>query len=181
MQQRKLRDYNPGNFDAGRGPLTRVAWYFISLLVFESGWIPISRFKCVMLRMFGAAIGTGVVIKPNVRIKYPWKLSIGNYSWIGQDVWIDNLDQVNIGDNCCVSQGAYFCTGSHDHRSETFDLLTGPITVHSDAWITARCILLAGSIVEAGETLQAGTCRKKSPSVSLTRYERRKTSSKPNA
>ncbi len=178
MQRRNLQDYNSGNFDTGRGPLIRVAWYVVSLLIFESGWLPISRLKCILLKMFGAKIGTGVVIKPNVRIKFPWKLSIGNHSWIGQDAWIDNLDQVNIGDNCCISQGAYFCTGSHDHRSETFDLLTGPITVHSNAWITARCTLLAGSVIEEGETLSAGTCRKKSPTVSLTRYARRNSTGK---
>jgi putative colanic acid biosynthesis acetyltransferase WcaF len=177
MQNRRLQDYNSGNFETGRGPITRVVWYFTSLLIFESGWVPVSGLKCTLLRFFGAKIGRGVVIKPNVRIKFPWKLSIGNHSWIGQEVWIDNLDEVDIGDNCCISQGAYFCTGSHDHRSETFDLLTGPITVHSNAWVTARCILLAGSIVEEGETLSAGTCRKKSPLIRLTRYERQSSSS----
>ena len=68
----------------------------------------------------------GVVIKPNVKIKYPWNLYIGNNSWLGEKVWIDNLDIVSVGNNCCISQGAYLLTGNHDYRSEYFgfDYLT---------------------------------------------------------
>lgn len=173
MQERSLADYDSGDFKPGRGIVVRFLWYVTSLLIFESGWFPLSRVKRGILRLFGAQIGCGVVIKPNVRIKFPWKLTIGEHSWVGQEVWIDNLDHVTIGDNCCISQGVYICTGSHDHRSATFDLLTGPIIVKSNAWVTAKCVLLAGAIVEEAETLTAGTCRKKDNSVQLTRYCRR--------
>ena len=60
----------------------------------KRSWFPISGFKRFLLRLFGAKIGKGVVIKPCVNIKYPWKLRIGNYVWIGENVWIDNLDTV---------------------------------------------------------------------------------------
>ena len=67
-----------------------------------------------MLTMFGARIGANVVLKPNIRVKFPWRLRIDDNSWVGQDVWIDNLAQVDIGSDTCISQGAYLCTGSHD-------------------------------------------------------------------
>lgn len=141
-------------------------WYYVSLFIMESGWLPSSKLKRTCLRVFGANIGKGVVIKPNVRIKYPWKLTIGDHCWIGQDVWIDNLDEVTLESDVCLSQQAYLCTGSHDHRSTTFELKTGPILVKHGGWVCARATLLPGSVVEAGEVISAGTVLSKRKSTS---------------
>ncbi len=158
---RNLAAYNNSDFNPGRGFVVQTLWYFLSLLVFESGWFPVSSLKCRLLRMFGATIGVGVVIKPHVRIKYPWKLVVGDHCWIGQEAWIDNLDQVTLESDVCISQEAYLCTGSHDHRSATFELRTAPILVKHGAWIAARAIVLAGAVVERGEVVGAGVVRRR--------------------
>lgn len=134
-----------------------VLWYGLSWLVFESGLMPLSRIKCRLLRAFGATIGAGLVMKPNVRVKFPWKLTVGNNCWIGQDVWIDNLAEVTLGDDVCLSQGAYLCTGSHDIRKESFDLITRPVRVERGAWIGAKAILLPGTTIGAGTVVAAGS------------------------
>jgi putative colanic acid biosynthesis acetyltransferase WcaF len=158
---------NP-EYDPGRGFVTRTIWYFVSLMIFESGWWPVSGIKTRLLRLFGARVGNGVVIKPHVRIKFPWRLSIGDHCWIGQGVWIDNIEDVAIGDHVCVSQLAYFCTGSHDHRSRAFDLLAKPITVENGAWIGARATLLGGVVVHANAIAAAGAVVVKSvPAASI--------------
>jgi putative colanic acid biosynthesis acetyltransferase WcaF len=158
---------NP-EYDPGRGLVTRMIWYFVSLMVFESGWLPVSGIKTRILRLFGAKVGNGVVIKPHVRIKFPWRLSIGDHCWIGQGVWIDNIEDVAIGNHACVSQLAYFCTGSHDHRSRAFDLLAKPITVENGAWIGARATLLGGVVVHANAIAAAGAVVVKSvPAASI--------------
>ncbi len=154
---RNLAAYDNSNFDPGRGLLVRSVWYVISLVVFESGWFPVSSLKCGLLRMFGAGIGFNVVVKPNVRIKYPWRLRVSDHCWIGQDVWIDNLDIVTLESDVCISQGAYLCTGSHDHRSPSFELKTAPILIKHGAWVAARAILLPGAVVEQCEVISAGT------------------------
>lgn len=167
---RSLVQFDNSGFHPGRGRIVRVAWYLVSLIFLESGWFPISGLKRALLRLFGATIGSGVVIKPHVRVKYPWRLSIGDHTWIGQDVWIDNLDDVLIEDNCCLSQGAYLCTGSHDHKSSTFELMTGPIHVRSGAWVAAKAILLPGAVVETGQVIPAGTVVKRADGVKLKRF-----------
>ena len=144
---RSLSDYRNQFYHPGGSVLTRIAWYYSSLLLLESSWFPVSRLKCSILRLFGAQMGQGVVIHPNVRIKYPWKLRVGDNCWIGRDAWIDNLDTVTLESDVCVSQGAYLCTGSHDHRSATFDLKTGPIVIKHGAWICCRATVLGGSTV----------------------------------
>lgn len=128
-----------------------------SLLLFESGWFPVGRFKLLLLRWFGARIGKGVVIKPHVRIKNPWRLTLGDHCWIGQNVWIDNIENVAIGDHVCISQLVYFCTGSHDHRKTTFDLVARPIVVGNGTWVGARATLLGGVDIGANAIVAAGS------------------------
>jgi len=157
LDNRQLEKYQNHEYDPGRRIFVRTTWYYVSLLIFESGWFPASIGKAALLRLFGANIGQGLVIHPNVRIKYPWRLSIGNNCWIGREVWIDNLDNVTLESDVCISQGAYLCTGSHDHRSPTFEFRSAPIVVRHGAWIATRAILLPGAVVERCEVISAGT------------------------
>lgn len=152
-----LAAYGCPEYDPGRGFVTRTCWYFVSLMMFESGWLPLSRPKQWLLRAFGARIGRGLVIKPHVRIKYPWRLSLGDHCWIGQDVWIDNLADVSLGNHVCVSQRAYLCTGSHDHRRTGFDLIVRPIHVASGGWVGAGCLVLGGVTIGANGVAAAGS------------------------
>ena len=107
--------------------------------------------------MFGCSLGKGVVIKPNVNIKYPWKLSLGNYVWIGERVWIDNLDNVMIGNHVCISQGAMLICGSHNYKQKSFDLITKEITLNDGVWIGAKSIILPGVVAESHAILSAGS------------------------
>lgn len=81
------------------------------------------------------------MFKPSINIKFPWKLSIGNYCWIGENVWIDNLDFVTIEDNVCISQGAFLLTGNHNYKRTTFDLVTGTITLKQGCWVGAKSVV----------------------------------------
>ena len=105
--------------------------------LFENGLFPFNGLSS-LLRAFGAQIGRGVVIKPDVRIKFPWRLVVGKHTWIGQEAWIDNIAEVTIGSHVCISQGVYLCTGSHDHRKRAFDLIHKPIRVGDGAWLGER-------------------------------------------
>ena len=130
-------------FNPGAGLLKRSAWYLVSALFFSSKF-PINFIKIFLLKIFGATLGTGAVIKPGVQIKFPWKLRLGNHVWIGENVWIDNLEQVTLGSNVCVSQDALLVTGSHDYSKSSFDLLTKPIIIEDGAWVAARAIVTGG-------------------------------------
>lgn len=132
------------------GPLyKRVLWMVVSFLFFEHSlaiWNGIKRF---WLRLFGAQLGVGVVIKPQVKIKYPWKLRVGNHCWIGEQVWIDNLDQVILEDHVCVSQGAMLQCGNHNYKSPGFDLMVAPITLKEGSWVGAKSCVAPGVTVGA--------------------------------
>jgi putative colanic acid biosynthesis acetyltransferase WcaF len=126
----------------------RVLWYFTNILFFKNSLVAISGLKVLLLRLFGARIGNGVVIKPGVNIKYPWKLIVGNHCWIGESVWIDNLSQVALSDSVTISQGAMLLTGSHDHTSERFDFISNPIFLEDGAWIGAQAVVFGGVTVK---------------------------------
>lgn len=110
-----------------------------------------------MLRLFGAKVASSVVVKPGVRVKYPWLLSIGDHSWIGEDVWIDNLVQVTIGANVCISQGSYLCTGSHDWSDAAFGLLVGSIALDDGSWVGARAFICPAVRIEHCGVAAAGS------------------------
>lgn len=103
-----------------------------------------------------------MVLRPRVTLKYPWRLVIGDNVWIGEGAWIDNLDTVRIGDNACVSQGAYIVTGNHDYASPGFDLMLRPITVEEGAWVGARAIICPGVTVATHSVVHAGSVVTKS-------------------
>lgn len=127
--------YQPGH------KLKIFVWYFINVLFFLNPFNPFSGLKVFILRLFGAKIGKNVLLKPAINIKYPWKLTIGDYSWIGENVWIDNLDEVIIGKNVCISQGAMLLCGNHDYKKSSFDLIIGKIILEDGVWIGAKSIV----------------------------------------
>lgn len=131
-------DYNPGS------SIKRLLWFFCNVIFLQNKLNPFSGLKIIVLRLFGAKIGKGVVIKPNVNIKYPWKLTFGNHVWIGEKVWIDNLDEVVIGDHSCISQGAMLLCGNHNYSKSSFDLITKPIHLENGVWIGAFSIVTPG-------------------------------------
>lgn len=152
----KLETYDVGSFQRGRPPVIEAIWCLFQVLFLKS-FIPGSVQRRVLLRLFGARIGSGVVIKPGARVKFPWRLEVGDHTWIGEDVWIDNLVSVKIGNNCCLSQGAYLCTGSHDWSQSSFDLIVKPIEIHDDAWIAAKAVVGPGTVVGQGAVLSLGS------------------------
>ena len=157
------------------GKVKQLCWYFTNVLFFKNSLNLSSALKVFLLKLFGAKVGIGVVIKPGVNIKYPWKLQIGNHSWIGEEVWIDNLSAVVIGDNVTLSQGALILTGSHNHTKETFDFISLPVMLEDGAWIGAKAVVFGGvtchshSILGinavAESNLQAYTIYKGNPAV----------------
>lgn len=155
-----LSRYDNSWYNPGGNAIKRVLWYFINALFFISPLNPLSGLKCRLLRLFGAKIGKNVVIKPGVNIKYPWRLTVGDNSWIGERVWIDNLGQVTIGSNCCISQGAMFLCGNHNYKKDSFDLMVKDIIIEDGAWVGAMSTVCPGvtvgshSVVTVGQTVK---------------------------
>ncbi|MBS2098453.1 WcaF family extracellular polysaccharide biosynthesis acetyltransferase [Carboxylicivirga linearis] len=157
MKETDLSRYNNSWFDEGAGIIKRTIWFFINALFFINPMNPFSGLKVRLLRMFGAKVGKKVMIKPSVNIKYPWNLEIGDYTWIGEKVWIDNLDKTVIGKNCCLSQGAMLLIGNHDYKSVTFDLMVAPITLEDGVWIGANSIVIGGVTCKSHSVLSVNS------------------------
>jgi putative colanic acid biosynthesis acetyltransferase WcaF len=150
-----LSNFNNSHFSRGAPKWKEALWWVFRSLVFAP-WFPIpSLLKVAVLRCFGAKVGSGVVIRSRVNITFPWKLEIGDHVWIGDEVLILSLDKVVIGSNVCLSQRAFLCTGSHDFRKETFDLITGPIEIGDGCWIAAGAFIGPGAEVPAGTMVKA--------------------------
>lgn len=154
----------PDNTELIRGaPLWFEAlWYCIALPLVRSHLITSSWFRCRLLRLFGAKIGKGICVKPGLRVKFPWYLEIGDHAWLGEDLWIDNLAPVKIEDHCCLSQGAYLCTGNHDWSTVNMRLIRRNIICKRGSWVGAKAILGPGVVVGAGAAICTGAVVTKS-------------------
>jgi len=152
-----LSAFRNERYHPGRSRLVQSAWFFVGAPLFRFPLLPLSSVRCALLRLFGARIGRGVVIKPGARVKYPWLLSIGDHCWIGEDAWIDNLAQVSLGNSVCISQGAYLCCGNHDWSDPAFGLMVGKISVADGAWIGARAVVGPGAIIGECAVVTAGS------------------------
>ncbi|MFI3304851.1 MAG: WcaF family extracellular polysaccharide biosynthesis acetyltransferase [Rikenellaceae bacterium] len=148
-----LSKYDNSYYYPGRGAFIRLVWYFVNVLFLINPFNPFSGLKVVLLRLFGAKIGRGVCIKPSVNIKYPWNLKVGDYTWIGEGVWIDNLVMIDIGSNVCISQGAMLLCGNHNYKSETFDLITQEIKLGESCWVGAQSVVCPGVTLHRGAVL----------------------------
>jgi putative colanic acid biosynthesis acetyltransferase WcaF len=150
---------SPDNSELVRGaPLWFEAlWYFLGLPLLRSHLITSSAFRYWLLRLFRAKVGKGVYIKPGLRVKFPWYLQVGDFAWLGEDLWIDNLAHVEIESHCCLSQGVYLCTGNHDWSSPNMRLFRRPIVCERGSWIGAKAILCPGVTIGAGAIVTAGT------------------------
>ncbi|OBB44630.1 acetyltransferase [Mycobacterium sp. 852002-51961_SCH5331710] len=162
--QLSFRDPGPGNhfalggftgngYSRGRGVPVQMLWLMSRGLLMK-WWCP-NALRIAVLRLFGAEIASGVKIRHEVKIHWPWKLAVGRDSWIGEEVWILNLEPVRIGSDTCISQGAFLCTGSHDRRSPSFEFDNAAIVVGSSVWVAARAIILRGVHIGDGVTVGA--------------------------
>jgi putative colanic acid biosynthesis acetyltransferase WcaF len=151
-----LASYNNSWYKPGP-PLKRFLWYGINIIFFKNALFPFYGCKVFLLRLFGAKMGRNVIIKPRVNIKYPWRLETGNNVWIGEEVWIDNLAKVTIGNNVCLSQGSLLLTGNHDYKNPAFDLIVNTIVLEDGVWIGAKAIVCGGVICRSHAVLTVGS------------------------
>ncbi|PSO82839.1 MAG: colanic acid biosynthesis acetyltransferase WcaF [Cyanobacteria bacterium QS_4_48_99] len=153
----RLDYYTSGSYTPGAPYWRQLLWYFLGSPLVKSYWLPFSGFKIWLLRGFGAKIGDNVRIKPGVMVKFPWRLTVGDYVWIGEKAWLDNLASITLESHVCLSQDVYLCTGNHNWSSPNFGLITAPIEIQQGSWIAARAVIGPGVTVAQGAVLGLGS------------------------
>jgi putative colanic acid biosynthesis acetyltransferase WcaF len=149
-----LKD-SPGTREAWSKPAIVVGlWMVVEFLFVTNSLQPSSWLRAQALRSFGAKIEEGVILRPRLRVKFPWNLEIGANSWIGEGVWIHNQDKVTIGHDVCISQETFITTGSHDFRMD-MALITKPITIEPGVWVCSRSIITMGSFIGRSSVVSA--------------------------
>ncbi len=152
----QLARTHPGGYHPGRPFLVRAVWFVVEAFVLLNPVLHSYPLKRAVLRLFGATIGRGVLIKPGLHVKYPWRLTVGDDCQLGERAWIDNMEDVVLASDVIVSQGAYLCTGNHDWSDPAMPLAPRPIVVEHGAWIGAFAKVAPGTTVGAGSVLSLG-------------------------
>lgn len=139
----------------GRSAVYVQLWWLVQSSLFALSPQVLYRWRVWLLRLFGAKIGKGVIIRPSVRITYPWKLTIGDHCHIGDHAELYSLGEIEIGDCAVVSQRSYICTGSHDYTSPTFDIYAKKIVIESEAWVATDVFVAPGVRIGHGAVVGA--------------------------
>lgn len=150
-----LSRYTASGQSLGRPAWFALLWWLVEATLFRGSLHHLYGFRNWLLRRFGATIGRGVKIRPDARFYYPWRVAIGDYSWIGNGAMLYSLAPITIGAHCIVSQEAYLNTGNHDITSPTFDLITQPIVIEDGAWVGARAFVNLGVTIGANAVIGA--------------------------
>ena len=139
----------------GRSAVIVQLWWLVQATLFQHSPQFAYGFRRWLLRCFGAQIGRSVLIRPSVKITYPWRVRIGNYSWIGDDVVLYSLGDIVIGDNAVISQRGYLCAGDHDYTKTDFPIRGRPIIISSEAWVAADVFIAPGVTIGKGSLIGA--------------------------
>lgn len=144
MNIQNLKDYTTPKDFRGKSKLAVQLWWFIQATLFSLSPQFAYGWRRFLLRSFGARIGKHVIVRPSARITYPWKLIIGDYSWIGDDVILYTLGEIEIGSNAVVSQRSYLCAGTHDYTASDFRIYAEKITIGSKCWLATDVYVAPG-------------------------------------
>lgn len=150
-----LSQYDQSWYEVGRPKWVVLTWWLVQAIAFPLTLHAHHGPRRALLRLFGARIGKHTVIRPSARFYYPWKISIGDYSWIGSGVEFYSLDTIRIGSHCVVSQKSYLCTGSHQPDDPAFGLTTAPITLENGVWVATDCFIGPGVTIGANTLVGA--------------------------
>lgn len=143
----KLSEYDQSWYSRGKSGFIIILWWIVQGTLFRFSFHNMYSWRNFLLRLFGAKIGEKVKVRPSANFTYPWKVSIGDYSWIGDNVKLYSLDKIIIGSNCVISQETYLCTGSHDVKDKKFGLITKPIIIKDGAWVASDVFIYPGVVV----------------------------------
>ncbi len=130
-------------------------WWLIQATAFA--WSPqfLYGWRRWLLRRFGARVGRNVQIRPSAEFTYPWKVSIGDWSWIGDRVVLYSLGNIEIGSNVVVSQNSYLCAGTHDYAAPSFEISGPAIRIEDEAWLAADVFVGPGVTIGRGAVVGA--------------------------
>lgn len=150
MQFQNLKNFKlPPDF-RGRSAWFVQTWWLVQTLLFKTSPQFMYGWRRFLLRCFGARIGKKVMVRPTAHIQFPWKLHVADYSWIGDDVVLYNLDHIFIGSHTVISQRSYLCAGSHHHLSVDFSIYTKPILIKDQCWLAADVFVAPGVTIGEG-------------------------------
>lgn len=139
----------------GRSAVVVQLWWLVQGTLFGLSPQFMYGWRNWLLRVFGAKVGRGVIIRPSAKITYPWKVSIGDFAWVGDDVVLYSLGEIEIGSNAVVSQRSYLCTAGHDYIKPDFPIYDKKVVVGAQAWLATDVFVAPGVTVGDGAVVGA--------------------------
>jgi putative colanic acid biosynthesis acetyltransferase WcaF len=139
----------------GRNAVVVQLWWIVQVTLFACSPRVCNGWRCFLMRLFGASVGRHVVIRPSARVTYPWRVVIGDYSWVGDDVVLYSLGPIRIGRHSVISQRSYLCGAGHDYTDPSFPTVSKAIAIADEVWVAADVFVAPGVSIGRGAVIGA--------------------------
>jgi putative colanic acid biosynthesis acetyltransferase WcaF len=139
----------------GRSAFIVQLWWIVQSSLFRLSPDFMYSWRSWLLRLFGAKVGQGVRIRPSAQITYPWKLKIGDHTWIGSESVLYNLGDIEIGSNVAIAHRVYLCAGSHNYEDPSFAIKASPIVIEDEVWLPNDIFVAPGVCIGRGAVVGA--------------------------
>lgn len=130
-------------------------WGLVQVFFFRPTPKPFSRWRVLLLRLFGCTVRGRPFVDASARVKMPWNLTLEDRACLGPYSEVYNLGPIVLRERCTIAQHAYLCAGTHDLSRASLPLVVGSIEIGADAFLGARCFILPGVTVGVGAVVGA--------------------------
>lgn len=139
----------------GQSALVVQLWWLVQATLFACSPQFMFAWRRWLLRLFGAKVGQSVLIRPSAKVTYPWKVTIGDHAWVGDDVVLYSLGEIDIGAHAVVSQRSYICAAGHDYTKTDFPIFDNKVCIGEQAWLATDVFIAPGVTVGKGVVVGA--------------------------
>ncbi len=136
--------------------LRRLVWNTVWLLLFRPSPRPFHAWRAMLLRLFGAKLGSDCHFYPAFKVWAPWNLLCADHVAAGDGVNIYNPSPIQLDSHVILSDDSYLCGATHDYNHPEFPLLAYKMHIERYAWICARASVCPGVHIGEGAVLGLG-------------------------
>ncbi|MBE9490588.1 MAG: colanic acid biosynthesis acetyltransferase WcaF [Bacteroidetes bacterium] len=154
-EYQKLDQFKLPNGFRGRSALVVQLWWLVQSTLFSMSPQFMFGWRRFLLKLFGMQIGKAVLIRPTVRVTYPWKVKVGDRVWIGDHVELYSLGEIEIGNDVVISQKSYLCAATHDYTKSSFGIIDKKITIKDQVWLATDVFVAPGITIGQGALIGA--------------------------
>ncbi len=137
--------------------LRRLIWNICWVLFYRTSPRSFHSWRSLLLRLFGARMGSNCHFYPRSKVWAPWNLVCADQVTAADGAEIYNPAPLTMESHSILSQDAYVCGATHDYDDPAFPLIAYAMSLGAYSWVCARASVAPGVNLADGAVLGLGS------------------------